>query len=532
MKKLLFFLASAVVIAGCTGASAQNNSKADEYVEVPQFGAGIAEVKTQQGTVAGYIEDGTYIYKGIKYAKAERFMPPTDPDPWEGVKPTRAYGSTAMQASHEISSDVDEFAYQWTDGYFSEDCQHLNIWTPGINDGKKRPVLFWIHGGGYSAGSGQQLPAYDGRNISRRGDVVFVTVNHRLNILGFLDLSAFGEKYKYSGNVGMMDIVAALKWVHNNIEAFGGDPNNVTIMGQSGGGGKVSNLLVMPSAKGLFHKACIQSGSSLSGQTSAQSRATGEAFVKASGLSIDEFVKLPYAKLVEISNKAGGAFRLSPTVDGEIIPMQIADALAQGASKDIPLMVGSNFNEFTTSPANAGLTLDGAKAKLNDMYNGKADEFVTLFQAAYPGMEPRDMVEIDTRSRPGAVRQAAAKAAQGGAPVYLYQFNYMSPAQDGVFRCPHNMEIAFFFDNVARQYGFTGGTREGQQLGHEMCDARLNFARTGVPSAKGLPEWKPYTAENPATMQFNVKSEVKVGHDAALLDFIAKNAKPMDMFRR
>ncbi|MBQ9712042.1 MAG: carboxylesterase/lipase family protein [Bacteroidales bacterium] len=526
MKKL-FLIASAAVLASC----ASNVSVSSDYVEVPQFGKGIAEVKTQQGTVAGYIEDGTYIYKGIKYAVAERFCPPTDPPSWEGVKPTRAFGSTAMQASHEISSDIDEFAYQWTDGYFSEDCLHLNIWTPGINDGKKRPVLFWIHGGGYSAGSGQQLPAYDGRNISKRGDVVFVTVNHRLNILGFLDLSAYGEKYKYSGNVGMLDLVAALKWVHNNIEAFGGDPGNVTIMGQSGGGGKVSNLLVMPSAKGLFHKACIQSGSSLSGQTSEQSRATGKAIVEASGLKIDDFVKLPYSKLTEIVG-AGGAFRLSPTVDGEVIPMQIEEALNHGASKDIPLMVGSNFNEFSTSPDNTGMTEEQAIKALDSMYNGKGSEFVSLFRKTYPEMEPRDMVEIDTRSRPGAIRQALVKSAQGGAPVYLYQFKYMSPAQDGIFRCPHNMEIAFFFDNVARQYGFTGGTPEGQQLGHDMCDARISFARTGVPSSKGLPEWKPFSQDSRITMVFDVKSECLEGHDKDLVEFISANAVPMTGFPR
>ena len=531
MKTKLYYYAVVLLAAGCTGVSGQNVQKGNDYVEVPQFGAGIAEVKTQQGIVAGYVEDGTYIYKGITYAKAERFMPPTEPDSWEGVKPTRAFGSTAMQAHHEISSDVDEFAYQWTDGYFAEDCQHLNIWTPGINDGKKRPVLFWIHGGGYAAGSGQQLPAYDGRNISRRGDVVFVTVNHRLNILGFLDLSAFGEKYKYSGNVGMLDLVAALKWVHNNIEAFGGDPDNVTIMGQSGGGGKVSNLLVMPSAKGLFHKACIQSGSSLSGQTSEQSRATGEALVKASGLSIDEFVKLPYARLTELAG-ASGAFRMSPTVDGEVIPMQIGEALQNGVSKDIPLMVGTNFNEFTTSTANADMTREAALVKLDEMYNGKGAEFAALFEKAYPGMEPRDMVEVDVRFRPGAVNQALAKAAQGGAPVYFYEFTYMSPAQDGVFRCPHNLEIAFFFDNVARQYGFTSGSREAQQLGHAMCDARVSFARTGVPSSRNLPEWVPFTADKRAAMIFDVNSEVRYGHDTELLDFAARNAKPTEMFRR
>lgn len=530
MKKILSLIAGAAMLSACAG-EGNGADNSGGYVTVPQFGPGIAEVQTAQGTVAGYIEDGIYIYKGIRYAKADRFMLPQEPDSWEGVKATRAYGPTAMQSHHEISNDADEFAYQWSDGYFGEDCLRLNIWTPGINDGKKRPVLFWIHGGGYAAGSGQQLPAYDGRNISRRGDVVFVTVNHRLNALGFLDLSSFGEKYKYSGNLGMLDLVAALKWVNANIEAFGGDPGNVTIMGQSGGGGKVSNLLVMPSAKGLFHKACIQSGSSLSGQTAEQSRKTGEAVVKASGVSIDEFVKLPYEKIMDACNKVGSGFRLSPNVDGEVIPMQIKDALEQGYSKDVPLMVGTNFNEFSVSATEGkDLTIDEAKAKLQEMYGENTDKFIELFQKAYPDAEPRDMVEIDFRARPNAIRQAQVKAAQGGAPVYLYLFKFMSPAQGGIFRCPHNMELAFFTDNVARQYGFTGGTPEAQQLGHDMADERISFAKTGVPTCSNLPQWQPYTLDSHNTMLFDLKSEVKTGYEDELLDFVESINGTQDIF--
>ena len=221
-----------------------------------------AIVKTESGLVAGYIEDGIYIYKGIPYAEAERFMPPTKAKRWEGIRSSRAYGPTCPQKKR-MGWMIDEMAFEsrWDDGYPGEDCLRANIWTKGINDGKKRPVMVWLHGGGYSAGSGQELPAYDGTNLCEKGDVVIVSLNHRLNVLGFLDLSAFGEKYAQSGNVGLLDLIAALQWVKDNIANFGGDPSNVTIFGQSGGGGKVTALLTSQRAKGLFNKAIIESGS-------------------------------------------------------------------------------------------------------------------------------------------------------------------------------------------------------------------------------------------------------------------------------
>ncbi|MBR2035374.1 MAG: carboxylesterase/lipase family protein [Prevotella sp.] len=220
--------------------------------------------QTNYGKVAGYIDHGVYTYKGIPYAKAERFMPAERPDSWQKIRSSRHWGPVCPQAKNTgWRGDQTAFFYQWNDGFQSEDCLRLNIWTKGIADGKKRPVLFWLHGGGYTSGNGQEHPGYDGRNLADKGDVVVVTVNHRLNVLGFLDLSAYGEKYKGSANVGMTDIVAALRWVKENIAYFGGDPDCVTIFGQSGGGGKVSTLLCMPSAKGLFHRAMVMSGSFL-----------------------------------------------------------------------------------------------------------------------------------------------------------------------------------------------------------------------------------------------------------------------------
>ncbi len=252
MKRILTLAAALLLLAAC------NDRYPSHSVIVNSKDA---LVKTTYGTLCGYIEDGIYTFKGVRYAKADRFMPPEDPDPWEGVKTALYYGKQCHQAPRVTwEDDCEAFLYQWDDGVQSDDCQFLNVWTKGINDGKKRPVMVWLHGGGYAMGASSELPFYDGTNLAKK-DVVLVSINHRLNFLGYFDLSDFGEKYKYSGVAGVMDMVKALEWVHKNIAAFGGDPDNVTIFGQSGGGGKVNILLGTPSAKGLFHRGIIESGS-------------------------------------------------------------------------------------------------------------------------------------------------------------------------------------------------------------------------------------------------------------------------------
>ena len=224
--------------------------------------ARLTTVETASGPVAGYIDDGVYIYKGIPYGKADRFMPATDPEPWKDVRPSRSYGPVSPHGPRSGWYDDNQaFTMHWDDGYPDEDCLRVNVWTSRIKSDAKMPVMVWLHGGGFSEGSSQEQAGYDGTNLARDHGVVVVSLNHRLNALGFLDLSAYGAKYAHSGNVGMLDIVKALEWVRDNIAAFGGDPSNVTIFGQSGGGGKVSTLMAMPSAKGLFHKAIVQSGS-------------------------------------------------------------------------------------------------------------------------------------------------------------------------------------------------------------------------------------------------------------------------------
>ena len=356
-------LASLLILSSCGQTAGVKTAGAQQATGEIIASSETAVAQTESGKVGGFLQDGIYIYKGIPYAKAERFMPPQPADKWEGVRSSRMFGPTCPQAVRMgWGADEHAFAFHWDDGYPGEDCLRVNIWTPGLNDGKKRPVMVWLHGGGYAAGSGQELPSYDGFNLAKKGDAVVVTLNHRLNVLGFLDLSAYGDKYAKSGNAGLLDLVAALQWVNKNIAAFGGDAQNVTIFGQSGGGGKVSTLLATPSAKGLYHKAIVQSGSMLRTMDAKYSRRIGAAVMDELGLKasqIDELQKMPYERLLAAGEKAVAKvkaevekedgistfiFGWAPTVDGDVLPAQPFDPQAPAQSKDVPVMIGTTLH--------------------------------------------------------------------------------------------------------------------------------------------------------------------------------------------
>lgn len=503
-----------------------------------------AIVKTESGLVAGYIEDGIYIYKGIPYAEAERFMPPTKAKTWEGIRSSRAYGPTCPQKKR-MGWMIDEMAFEsrWDDGYPGEDCLRANIWTKGINDGKKRPVMVWLHGGGYSAGSGQELPAYDGTNLCEKGDVVIVSLNHRLNVLGFLDLSAFGEKYAQSGNVGLLDLIAALQWVKDNIANFGGDPSNVTIFGQSGGGGKVTALLTSRRAKGLFNRAIIESGSLSQMMEQKYSKRIGMTVMEELGLKasqIDQLKDIPYEKLLAVGENAVAKvkaevttegtmsllFGWCPTVDGNVLTSQPTTPQAYESSKDIPVIIGTTLHEFMGSSRNPALkkaTMEIAKTELTKKYGDKADEFLKAFGKAYPHYKPVDLFDVDMLFRPQAVQQATLKSNSGSAPVYMYLFTWESPILDGTFRSSHCMELPFVFDNIYNSRTMTGGSKDTYELADKMSNAWLNFAKTGNPNVAGLPDWKPFDTQKGATMIFNNKCEIKYNHDKELLNIIDSN---------
>ena len=480
LKPYLAIVSAILLITAC-GQCAQRSTQ--QSVPVLETSAKASTVNTVSGPVAGYIDDGVYTYKGIPYAKAERFMVPEDPEPWKEVRPCRSYGPVSPHPERMGWKDDNQaFTMHWDDGYPGEDCQRINVWTSSIKGGSKLPVMVWLHGGGFSEGSSQEQAGYDGANLARDHGVVVVSLNHRLNVLGFLDLSAYGAKYAHSGNVGMMDIVKALEWVKKNIANFGGDPSNVTIFGQSGGGGKVTTLMAMPSAKGLFHKAIVQSGSIFSLMDPKYSRRIGAATVAKLGITpsrIDEMAAVPYEKLLaayteamqEVTAEArtDGAlpanfldmilFGRVPVVDGDVIPFQPSSADALAISKDVPTIIGTVFNEFT------------------------------------PAQE-------DPIFRPLALQQAEDRSAAGCAPVYMYRFDWTTPVLDGSMGSPHCIEIPFVFDNVLRHRTFTGGGEDAIELGHRVSALWTSFARTGKPSADNMPEWEPW----PAQLKINIET--------------------------
>ena len=536
----LLLAGCALPCSACSGGARTKSAEADTTSRI-EASSQTAVVTTQSGKVAGYAAGNLYVFKGIPYARAERFMPPQAPEKWEGIRSSRAYGPTCPQAVRGgWQSDEHSFAFDWDDGHPGEDCLRVNIWTPALADGKKRPVMVWLHGGGYAAGSGQELPSYDGANLARKGDAVVVTLNHRLNVLGFLDLSDFGEEYAASGNAGLLDLVAALQWVHDNIEAFGGDPSNVTIFGQSGGGGKVSTLMATPSAAGLFHKAIVQSGSMLRTMESKYSRRIGAEVLRRLGLTpsqVDRLKTIPYEQLLAAGEKAVAQVRAeaekegistfifgwAPTVDGNVLPAQPFDPQAPEQSRDIPLLVGTTLHEFTTStyvPFFRTVTEEQAVEVLRKKYGERTDEFLAALRKAYPDYQPKDLVDIDFVFRPGAVEQARLKAAQQGAPVYMYLFGWESPVMDGMLRSTHCMEIPFVFDNTERHASMTGGGSEAQALADKMSDAWLNFARTGNPGVESLPAWEAYTPQSGATMYFDNECRVLNNHDKELLEVV------------
>ena len=535
MKKMLL----KIVCFGLT--FVLSNVMAQEVVT----GENVAVTNTESGKVRGYIHDGTYIYKGIPYAKAERFMAPTKPDSWEGVRSSTMYGPVApLMTPTTTVQDEPEFVFDHDWGYTNEDCLRINIWTPSIEDNKKRPVLFWIHGGGFTAGSSQELPSYDGENLSKKGDVVVVSINHRLNILGFLDLSAYGDKYKHSANNSILDMTAALEWVKANIENFGGDPNNVTIYGQSGGGAKVNTLMAMPSAKGLFHKAINQSGAFRSAMLEQnETRAIGAEVLSILGLNagqVDSLRKIPFETLSAAGTKAlaivaeqmkaagkpvvGFGLGWGPSRDGEDLPYQLMSEEALALSKDVPLMIGTTKNEFT--PFANGRFQKATEVEIlshiKDTYKEKANAYLAAVKRAYPkDTRPSDLLDIDTMFRPGAVDQANEKSKlNGGAPVYMYLFTWQSPVFDGKYKALHCMELPFVFDNIERANQMTGGGKDAQVLAAKMSQAWINFAKTGNPNHKGLPNWPAYNEQNTATMHFDNNCTVGPQMDKELFELV------------
>jgi para-nitrobenzyl esterase len=492
-----------------------------------------AIAETSRGRVRGAIVDGIRTFKGIPYGAptdgAARFREAKPAVPWTGVRDTLAYGPMCPQEIRPRPSYAASWANEQT---MSEDCLVLNIWTPALRDHHKRPVMVWFHGGGFSTGSGGN-PVYDGTNLARKGDVVVVTLNHRLNIFGHLYLARIGgTEYAESGNLGVLDLIAALRWIHINIDEFGGDPANVTIFGQSGGAAKVSTLMAMPPTRGLFHRAIVQSGSQLDGLSADEANANALAFLKAAEIpatDLPRLQKLTVAQLMAALQKAmhaPGATpnfsppnfsppNFSPVVDGRFLERAPWTPDGPASSANVPMMIGSTKTETTaliggTDPSAFGLDDAGLRTRLAAWVPAnQIDRVIAGYRKLEPEASPSDLFFAITsarRVRQQAWTQAERKAAQNAAPVWLYELDWQTPVDGGKWRSPHSLDLAFVFDNVAKSEAMVGRGDEPRALAEQMSAAWLSFARAGNPNNKLLPQWMAFRAPERTTMVFDVKS--------------------------
>ncbi len=485
-------------------------------------GDNIAVANTSYGKIRGYILRGVHTFLGIPYGAdtggENRFMPPQKPKPWAGIKPTVWWGNTAPQIMEKRYADqYASFVDHWNYDDVSEDCLRINVWTPAL-DTKKRPVIVWLHGGGFVNGNGIEQDGYNGENISRLGDVVFCSLNHRLGSLGFTNLAGVaGSRFAASGNVGMLDIVAALEWVKENIANFGGDPGNVTIIGQSGGGAKVCTLMAMPSAKGLFHKAVALSGTTLSGVNKEYAEKLGAAVLKEAGLGpneVDKLQQIPWRQYIDIANRAVASLadeakRLNlqrggyaPVADGQFLSDKPFFSDAGHFSADVPLIISTTFNEFAPSRTDAALekvTLADVKEKLKPRFGDKSADIVEAYSNAFKDKKPIEIWSMIISNRKNAIAAADAKASQK-APVYVAWFGWQPPLFDGRMRAFHCDDICFWFYNTDLMLTHTGGGARPRRLSEKMAKSFLNFVRTGNPNGGGLPAWAPYTSAKGETM--------------------------------
>jgi para-nitrobenzyl esterase len=483
---------------------------------------------TSAGKVRGLVVQDIKIFKGVPYggttAGKNRFMPPTKPTAWTGTRDAIAYGPTAPQTNGTGSARPGIPAE-------SEDCLVLNVFTPALGGGRKRPVMVWLHGGGFSTGTGSS-PILDGTSLARTSDVVVVSINHRLNVFGFTYLGeAAGSDFALSGGAGMLDIVAALQWVRENIERFGGDPNLVTIFGQSGGGRKVATLMSMPGAKGLFHRAIIESGAVLRLTTKADAVRATELLLAELGLKAGqarELQTVPMARLLAANAAVAGKITLrepgmtpsSPMIDGKALPNHPWDPAAPALSAAIPLLIGFARTEETLydRPTPETLALDeaGLKARVAKRIGGDPERVIEAFRKAHPEATPWDLWILIATDHPRGTYSrelAKRKAAQAGAPAFAYRFDWETPEGGGHMRSPHTIEIPFVFNNIKIAGPLISKMPEAHALAEKVSAAWVAFARTGDPNTPKLPKWPAYSASSRDTMLFNNESRVEQDPD-------------------
>ncbi len=493
-------------------------------------------VEIASGRLRGARHAGIYAFKGVPYGAAtagrNRFMAPQPPQPWVGVRDAVAYAAQAPQSPNRPArrAGLETLLGPPDTTPESEDCLTLNLWTPGLGDGGRRPIMVWLHGGAFATGSANRAVT-DGANLARRGDVVVVGVNHRLNILGFLHLADLGgPEWAHSGNAGMLDIVAALRWVREHAEAFGGDPGNVTIFGELGGGGKVSALLAMPAARGLFHRAIIQSGAAIRVTTRERANALAAAVLSEIGLDRGECARLqtlPSRQLlaaIAVASRAVGRPRwplldrydFGPVVDGDDLPQHPAEPAAPAIADDIPLMVGGTREESAFFLADddivwhGNLTEAGLRQRVEAVAGGETDRLLAAYDRAMPQASPGDRLIAALTGSNFWVRSvllAERYAARPRAAVYMYSLDWQSPVHDGRMKAHHAMDLPFVFDN-AEVPDTTAGAAGARELAAKVSATWIAFARNGTPDNPAIPSWPPYTTETRATMVLDRTCEV------------------------
>jgi para-nitrobenzyl esterase len=536
-RREVLALAAAASVLGHSSQAAESTPTAattrpaDRSTGIPQV---TAVVNTTYGRVQGLVLDKVHTFKGIRYGAAPvgnlRWMPPQAPEPWQTILDCSDYGAPAMQmASGNTAAPASDFGMQMAQVFTTpsemkvqnEDCLFLNVWTSNTDQGK-RPVMFWIHGGGYAYGSGGQ-PVYCGEDLARAHDVVVISVNHRLNAFGFLHLGELmGETYRSSGSVGMQDLVFALQWVRDNIAKFGGDPNNVTVMGQSGGGAKVCNLLAMPSAQGLFHKASIQSGGAPTvGRKEAASK-LAKALLEELGIAPNDIKSLqavPAPTLIKAAGAAlakagggglGGGF--GPILDEVAITRDPFLPDAPALSAEVPVLIGFVKDEMTIFTAGepwfGRLSEEELQSRAKSIPKGA--ELLTVLRKRYPNYTPTYLWVslLGLRFMQGTNLVADRKAAQGKAPIYMWSMTWETPVGGGIFKTPHTMEIPFMLNSYERVRAFVGPGPGPAQMAKQLSSAWVAFARTGNPDTPSIPHWPAYDSNTRATMMFDLKSKV------------------------
>ena len=478
-------------------------------------------VETKAGKLRGFELDDTYHFYGIPYGKAKRWEQPEPADCWEGVKDALAFGYICPPFNPDSPNGDILIPHRWWPK--SEDCLNLNIWTPSIDRNAKKPVMVWLHGGLFADGSSVEMVAYDGENLAHDGDLVFVSLNHRMGPYGFLNVSRFGEKYKNSQNCGLADMVLALQWIHDNIEAFGGDPGNVTIFGQSGGGQKVSSLMQIKAAEGLFHKAIIQSGSGGRPTTIrfADSSDCTEAMLKELGSdSIDALLALSTDELMALARKCAPrhAFSFGP-LENEWFDHIIFDGSTENAKK-IPLLIGTNIAEMNSMMFNIknreSMTKEEKEAIVLEKFGEElGTKLLKQFYEAYPDHDAIDALTLDDGCRTTTQWLCDQRAADGSAPTYNYMFSYNFPI-DGGRATWHCAEIPFVFRHIDK-VPVCNEPEIGERLQEQFSRAWISFVHTGDPNTDLLPEWRPYTKGDEFCMIIDRKCEGKVDFDRELL---------------